>query len=145
LARYLSLSLCALLLVGCAARTPGGAHPEAAPEWSQQSTITQSEPKSIAEQMAGKEGIVELIMTDTRFEPPTLHAKAGQVVRIHLRNQGRLTHNFVLGRFSIATSRMAPGSENYVEFTATATGDWPFGSDAPGKIEPGLTGTLHVE
>lgn len=107
--------------------------------------IVQEEPKPIAGQMAGKEGIIQMVMTEQGFEPSEIPVRAGQTVRIYLRNAGTKEHNFVVPRFGIRTSNMAPGAENYVEFTPGVKGVWPFFSDAPGPEEPGLAGQLRVE
>ena len=108
-------------------------------------TIIQLQPIPVDKQLAGQTGIVQMAVTDQGFEPRVLTAPIGGAVKVHLRNAGSQPHNFVLPRFGIVTSNLTPGSENYIEFTASQKGEWTFFSDAPGQEEPGLAGTLKVE
>lgn len=141
----------ALLLAGCSAANQPRRLPDVdLTQYSEPPAITvvQDKPKSIAEQMKGQTGIIELIVTDSGFQPASLSFGNGERVKLHLRNQGQREHNLVIPHFGVVTSNIAPGGENYVEFTANRKGDWPFFSDAPagnGKPEPGLEGKLKVE
>lgn len=145
--RVLSLLLAAVLGAGCAGRKPASEpiQPPAGPEFSAPSVITQTAPIPIAKQLEGQVGVKVLVVTDTGFEPAAITVRAGDVVKLHVLNRGAREHNLVIPRFTIATSNMAPGAENYVEFTADAKGAWPFFSDAPGQAETGLLGSLKVE
>lgn len=107
--------------------------------------IAQQEPIDIGKQMEGLTGIVEMEVTDERFTPQLLSVAVGATVRIHLRNAGTNPHNLIIPRFRVVTSNLPPGGENYIEFTASQKGAWPFYSDAPGVMEPGLQGALQVE
>jgi uncharacterized cupredoxin-like copper-binding protein len=144
----ISVIVAALLAAaGCGAqkqphRMPDGPGTEPGAEVAK---IIQREPMTVAQQMAGQTGVERLRMTDRGFEPKRIQAKTGQTVKLHVVNQGALEHNLMIPRFSIVTSNMKPGAENYVEFTATEKGTWPFFSDATGKQEPGLSGSLEVE
>jgi uncharacterized cupredoxin-like copper-binding protein len=140
----ITVTLTAALLAGCGARREAAAPPPM-PEPTAPALITQSAPLSVAQQMAGKENIITLRMTDHGFAPTTLSVREGSVVRIHLKNESSQAHNFVLERHGIVTSTLPAGGENYVEFTASQKGVWPFASDAPGSVEPGFQGTLKVE
>ncbi|MFZ5824819.1 MAG: cupredoxin domain-containing protein [Bacillota bacterium] len=71
--------------------------------------------------------------------------QVGGRVKIHLINQGTREHTLTIPRWSVFTRNLAPGEENYVEFTANEKGTWPFFSDASGEPEPGLGGELRVE
>jgi uncharacterized cupredoxin-like copper-binding protein len=115
------------------------------PEPTAPAVITQSAPFTVAQQMAGKTGIMTVRMTDRGFEPAQLTVHEGSVVRLYLKNDSSQAHNFVLGRHGIVTSAVPAAGENYVEFTANEKGDWRFVSDAPGSVEPGFQGTLKVE
>jgi len=105
----------------------------------------QTEPVPIEEQMKGQTGIIHMAVSEEGFVPPLIRVKEGDRVRIHLRNTGRREHNLVLPRFGIVAGVMPPGGENYIEFTASEKGRWPFFSDASGREEIGLVGTLVVE
>lgn len=103
------------------------------------------QPTPIAEQMKGQTDIVQMSMTDKGFEPAVLTTTVGGRVKIHLRNASEASHNLVIDRFGIVTSVMPPGSENYIEFTASEKGEWEVISDAPGAPEPEFQGVLKVE
>lgn len=137
-----------LLTAGCSARrepeSAPVAHPE--PEWEPEHLVTvQTEPVPIAQQMEGQSGIVRVVVTDRGFEPDVISTTVGGRVKIHLMNQGTKEHTLTIPRWSIFTRNLAPGEENYVEFTASEKGIWPFFSDAPGEPEPGLAGEVKVE
>jgi len=137
-----------LLLAGCGTRRqPDGlpvSHSGTAEPESPVIAI-QDKPVSIAEQMKGQEGIVTLTMTEAGFSPNILNVSIGDRVKIYLKNDSPGEHNLVIERFGIATSLMAPRAENYVEFTASEKGQWPFFSDAPGQVEEPFRGLLKVE
>lgn len=137
-----------LVLAGCSAKkapehgTPVG--------WDRQepehiNAIVQTEPVPIEQQMAGKEGIIRVTVTDKGFEPAQITTTVGGRVRIHLVNQGTKEHTLTLPRWGIFTRNLGPGEENYIEFTANEKGDFTFFSDAPGAKEAGLEGVLKVE
>lgn len=125
-----------------------GRRPEQAPVHipdSPEPIISQTKPLSIHEQMAGLSGIQKVRITDRGFEPKEVRTSVGGKVRIHLINESSGEHNLIVSRFGIVTRTLAPGEENFIEFTATAKGTWPFLSDAPGEVEPAFGGTLKVE
>lgn len=105
----------------------------------------QSEPLPVSRQVEGQSGVVELRVADSGFRPAVLYAEVGRTLRLHLKNGGSRPHNFILARFGIVTRNLEPGEENYIEFTASEGGEWPFFSDAPGRQEPEVVGILRVE
>ncbi len=114
----------------------------------QSSYIIQDKPKPIAQLMEGKTGVVMMSMTDRGVEPSTITAKLGDEVRIYVKNNGTKEHNLVIPQFGVVTRNMAPGADNYIAFTASIKGSWPFFSDASNKgakAEAGLQGILKVE
>lgn len=137
--------LLAALLAGCGVRPRAEQPPVRAPEEYPAPVITQKEPLTVAQQLAGQTGVVTVRITDRGFEPSVLKAAAGDQVKIHLKNESSGSHNLVVERYGIVSRAMAPGDENYIEFTATAKGDWPMISDAPGQAEPAFAATLKVE
>jgi plastocyanin len=145
--RYLWGGLLLLLLAGCRGRERPREPVHIPPEANSGTRVlaVQDKPKPVSELVQGRTGVIRLVMTDSGFQPAVVHAELGHRVKIYLRNEGARTHNLVIPRFHIATSTMAPGAENYIEFTANEKGRWPFFSDAPGQQEPGLVGTLIVE
>lgn len=140
------LLLAVLLASGCAAqRRPEQVYDTPAVLAGDYVSAVQTEPEPIARQMEGKTGIVPMVVTDEGFEPALLTAPVGGRVKIHIVNRGTKEHTLTIPRWGIFTRNLAPGEENYVEFTASEAGDWPFFSDAPGEPEPGLSGVLRVE
>lgn len=142
------ICLLTLLLAGCGGARPPGDTETARMPWEEPGTrvlAIQTEPVPIAEQMKGQTGIVHMAVSEQGFLPPLLKVKEGDRVRIYLRNTGSREHNLILPRFGIAAGVMPPGGENYIEFTASERGRWPFFSDASGREEAGLVGTLVVE
>lgn len=140
--RLAVLLMLTLLLSACASNL----RPEESPVGGDGGTQVEAvitEPTPIADQMAGRTGIQVLVITDAGFEPAVVTVGVNQRVKWHLINRGQKQHNLVLSRYGIVVSNIAPGAENYVEFTASEKGDWPFFSDTPGTQEFG--GSLKVE
>lgn len=135
------------VLAGCSARkTPESPLPagwDRPPE--QAAYIAQTEPVPIAQQMAGQTGIVQVTVTDTGYEPAEIATTVGGRVKIHLINRGSKEHTITIPRWGVFSRNLAPGEENYIEFTAGEKGIWPYFSDAPGEPEPGIAGHLKVE
>lgn len=137
-------ALVALTAAGCAGRkevTP----PPPVDEPGEHVIAIQDKPVPVAQQMAGQTDVTEMVVTDSGIEPKILATTVGGKVKIHLRNKGSKEHNLIVPEFGIVTSNLGPGQENYIEFTANKKGTWAFFSDAPGKAEPGLAGSLKVE
>lgn len=143
-------ALCAAMLLlfltaGCSARQEPEPQPVAR-EPAQEHVVTiQTEPVPIAEQMEGQTGIIAVVVTDRRFEPDAITTTVGGRVKIHLINKGTKEHTLTIPRWDVFSRNLAPGEENYIEFTASEKGIWPFFSDAPGEPEAGLNGELKVE
>lgn len=145
-------ALIAGLLLAAALTSGCGAHPRPEQVYDAPGVLAgdyvsavQTEPVPIAEQMEGQTGIVTMVVTDEGFDPPLVTAPVGGRVKLHIVNRGTREHTITIPRWGIYTRNLAPGEENYVEFTASEAGDWPFFSDAPGEPEPGLSGILRVE
>jgi len=136
----------AALLAGCSGSRPRAVQPPVqVPLEFPAPVISQTEPLTVAQQVAGQTGVVTVRITDRGFAPPVLTVAAGDQVKIHLKNESSGSHNLVVERFGIVSRTIAPGDENYIEFSATAKGDWPIISDAPGRPEPDFAATLKVE
>jgi plastocyanin len=138
-----------MLAAGCRTEQPPDGLPVSPPpgvdEPGEKVIAIQTEPMSVAEQMKGQTGIVEMQVTDRGFEPKILRTTIGGTIKVHLRNTGSQVHNFVLPQFGIVAGNTMPGGDNYIEFTASQKGEWSFYSDTTGQPESGLNGTLKVE
>lgn len=137
-------ALALLLIVSGCSRPPTAPQTQAsAPREEERTVILQREPVAIAQQLRNQQGLVEMKMTDQGFAPSSMTVQAGAVVKIHLINAGTHTYNLVLPRYGVVTSPMVPGAENYIEFTASEAGIWPFFSDASGEVQ--WRGELYVQ
>lgn len=142
-----SVLLSGSLVAGCGARpqTPRPPQAHGSPDEGTEVLAIQEAPVPIARQMAGQTGIIEMRVTDQAFAPNHLASPVDGRVKIHIVNAGTKEHNLVIPRYRVYSRILAPGGENYVEFTADEKGDWPYYSDAPGQEESGLSGILKVE
>lgn len=147
--RRLLLAKILLAVVGVAACSSQTPHQEPAAVSQSEShprpVITQRAPVPVQKQMEGRENVLRLVVTDEGFVPSVLRVQEGGRVRIHLQNEGNQEHNLVIPRWGIVARNMGPGEENYIEFTASQKGLWPFFSDTSGSSEARLRGTLQVE
>jgi len=137
-----------LLTVGCSSKVKPHHHTHDPRHLAVDILSVQSEPVPISRQMAQQEGIVRVSITPHGFSPALLTYKMGDKVKLHLVNESGRPHNLIIPRFGIATSVIAPTAQNYIEFTASAKGSWPFFSDAMREVGdpvPGFVGTLKVE
>lgn len=107
---------------------------------------------------------INIAMRDTmRFDPASISVKAGETVRLHVVNQGRLSHELVLGSMHelqehAAMMRSMPGMKhdeaNALSLAPGGQGDlvWQFGKAGtvdfaclvPGHLEAGMKGTISV-
>lgn len=85
-----------------------------------------------------------VIIRDAGMTPSVLTAQKGEKVDLAIRNQGTKTHNFVLPDFYIFTQNLSAGETVTVQFTPDKTGTFAYYSDAIGKPEPGIRGSLTV-
>jgi hypothetical protein len=88
--------------------------------------------------------VVRLQVSDAGWSLKTITVREGDQVRIQVVNDGSRPHNLIIPEFRIVSRSLFHGERNYIEFTAGHAGTFSFFSDAPGHVEPGLTGQLHV-
>lgn len=140
-----AILILAAFLSGCGARPRADKPDVQVPAEYPAPVISQMEPLTVAQQVAGEAGVVSIRMTDRGFEPAEIRTTIGGRVKIHLKNASGARHNLVIDRFGIVSRTLPPGEENYIEFTATSRGDFPIISDAPGEPEAGFRAVLKVE
>ncbi|MCM8749003.1 cupredoxin domain-containing protein [Thermomicrobiaceae bacterium CFH 74404] len=93
----------------------------------------------------GEGGGTTIRMSEYQFSPNTLTASAGQEVKVTLRNEGSLEHDFVIDNV-ITSDLVAPGKSLEVTFTAPSQpGQYEFYCSVPGHRELGMVGTLTVQ
>ncbi len=89
---------------------------------------------------------VTITMTDFKFDPATINAKAGEQVNVTVVNKGSATHTLVVkdaGNFKISADA---GQTAKGTLTAPSkTGTYDFECDVPGHAEQGMTGKLVVQ
>ena len=89
---------------------------------------------------------VNITMTDFKFDPATINAKAGETVNVTVVNKGQTTHTIVVkdaGNFKLSADagKTATGS-----FKAPSqAGAYDFDCDVPGHADQGMVGKLVVQ
>ncbi len=86
-----------------------------------------------------------LRLSEFKFDPNTLTAKAGQPVQVTLQNAGTVEHDFNIDQFNIHSVKVQPGRSENFTFTAPAAGTYQFVCNEAGHKEGGMTGTLTVQ
>ncbi len=95
-----------------------------------------------------KTGAISLELHDFQFTPNHIQAKAGEKVRMVVKNDDTALHTFTFAEAGINQS-IPPGAERLIEFQAPAKGTYafyciPHSHDGASGRE-GMTGTLTVE
>lgn len=90
--------------------------------------------------------VTHLVLEEGRLRPGTITVPEGDQVRLLVSNHSRRPRNLVIPDYRVVGMTLAPGEENYIEFTADRKGDFPVYSDAarPGQPEPGMRAVLRV-
>jgi len=128
-------------------------------------------PISTEENEFGREGdpkkvsrTVKIDMSDKfRFTPATLTVRQGEVVKLIVKNSGKLMHEMVIGTVQELKehaelmkkhptmehdepymAHVAPGKSETVVWQFTRAGEFQFGCLVPGHFEAGMVGQIHV-
>lgn len=94
---------------------------------------------------------VKVIATDLKFNPATIQAKVGQMVKIVLENKGMIEHDIAFPTLqadkAAATLRTLAkaGQTTTLEFTPTAKGKFEYVCTIPGHKEAGMKGAITVD
>ncbi|WP_421186184.1 cupredoxin family protein [Aeromonas enteropelogenes] len=107
---------------------------------------------------------VEIIMDDTmRFTPQIINVKQGETVRFLIQNDGKATHEFVLGTTSqlkehagmMQQMKMQHNMPNMISLAPTKGGEviWKFDQAGrvsfaclvPGHMEAGMVGEVNIQ
>ncbi|ALP40454.1 plastocyanin/azurin family copper-binding protein [Aeromonas schubertii] len=99
-----------------------------------------------------------------RFSPAAIRVEAGETVRLRLHNQGKLTHEFVLGEMNSLRQHaemmrqhpgmehddpgmvsLAPGASGELVWYFPKAGQLDFACLLPGHMEAGMVGQIRVE
>lgn len=79
------------------------------------------------------------------FNPSSINVKAGDQVKITLKNTGRLVHNFVIRDLGVSGRTISPGQTDTIEFAVPEAGTYTFICSVPGHAIAGMLGDLVVE
>ena len=87
-----------------------------------------------------------VVMSEYKYDPPTMTVRANQAVTINLRNTGTLVHDWVpQGMPEQVTGEAQPGRNSSVSFTPTQPGRYRVICTEPGHELSGMVGELIVE
>jgi uncharacterized cupredoxin-like copper-binding protein len=87
-----------------------------------------------------------VIATEWRFDPATLHLRAGQFMTLSVTNGGSELHTFTVPKLRIDTGSLEPGATRELTLTAPAEpGRYDVLCTFPGHEEAGMIGRLLVE
>ncbi|QTD44948.1 cupredoxin domain-containing protein [Ottowia testudinis] len=107
---------------------------------------------------------INVTMSDAmRFSPDSVEVKAGETVRFFVKNEGKITHEFVIGNDSEIKEHaemmkqmpgmthndgsmitLKPGQKGAVTWTFSKSGNFSFGCTVPGHLEAGMVGKFSV-
>jgi plastocyanin len=97
---------------------------------------------------AAKTGATSVQIKNFAFVPHTLQVRAGDTVRLVIKNDDATLHTFTLPQAGVDVS-MPPGSDKVVEFKAPASGVYQWfcipHSSADGATRQGMVGTLQAQ
>lgn len=136
-------------VLGSAAAIAGGGHASALGKPGDSARVTRT---------------VEVVMSDAmRFSPDRIEIKRGETIRFHVRNDGKLMHELVLGtRHELKRHaelmrkfpemehddpnaiKVEPGKAGDLVWLFTQTGEFDFACLIPGHFEAGMTGKIVV-
>ena len=160
-AQWLALAPAAALFAAPVARAHGDA---AHAKPNQTPTVFEQKPWGIAAQPGQAQRTVQLTMHDTmRFTPDHLEVTEGEVVRIRVKNAGKMLHEIVIGtpeeldqhaalmkRFPNMQhdepymAHVPPARRGELVWTFNRPGLFAFACLIPGHFEAGMRGTVRV-
>jgi uncharacterized cupredoxin-like copper-binding protein/mono/diheme cytochrome c family protein len=118
---------------GAAATTSGGEQPAQPAQETTGGQAAAAQPVTI---VAGKPA-------ELNFDPATVTIPAGTDVKITLKNEGALPHNFSIAALNISED-LAPGETKEITVNAPA-GEYDFHCNVPGHTEAGMVGKLIAQ
>lgn len=92
---------------------------------------------------------VEIVMTEMRFSPNRIDARAGQSVLVTIVNQGSERHDLAFPAIGMPDFRgvetlAMPGQSSRLTISFDAPGTYPFICTIPGHAAAGMTGAVFV-
>lgn len=132
-----SVLLLAVLLAACGGG--GGSSTQSSSSSSTQS----SAPAATSSSGAVRE--IEVVLSDFSFQPQEIRVKSGEQVRLVLKNNGTVAHDWYVDALNLSTPLVQPGQTVTFEFTAGAAGTYQSICTEPGHEALGMVGTLIIE
>ena len=106
---------------------------------------------------------IDITMSEFRFGPERIEVKAGETVRLRVRNAGKIKHEMVVGDAAELKEHakmmreqpnmlhanpnsipLDPGESGELVWKFTSPGEFHYGSLIPGHFEAGMLGTVKV-
>ena len=107
---------------------------------------------------------ITIIATDLKFTPAGVTVRAGETVKFVISNQGKLSHEFVIGtkteqdqheremqamgdmqHMETNAISLRPGETSFLVWKFGAAGNLVYGCHVPGHYVAGMAGIIHVK
>ena len=88
---------------------------------------------------------IEVVLDDFSFEPQEIRVRSGERVRLVIRNQGSVAHDWHVDALDLSSPLIQPGQSATFEFTAGAAGTYQTICTEPGHEALGMVGSLIIE
>lgn len=124
----------ALLLAACG----GGGN-------KQQSSSSSSSQTSSATTTSAQAREISVVLGDFSFEPQEIRVKSGERVKLVIKNEGSVAHDWHVDALNLSTPLVAAGQSATFEFTAGAAGTYDSYCAEPGHDVLGMVGKLIIE
>ena len=113
-----------------------------------ETTVTE-EPTATATESATGENVVAKAISveggEFYFKPNQIKVKKGEKVTVTFTNAGKMTHNFFVDEFNVASQTINGGKTTTVEFTPDKAGTFEFYCGVGSHRQMGMKGSLIVE
>lgn len=83
--------------------------------------------------------------TEFKFSQSSLSINAGETVNITFKNEGKMSHNFVVDGLNAKTKILSPGQQETITVRADKAGTYIFYCSVGNHRAQGMVGTLEVE
>lgn len=95
--------------------------------------------------VAPKADIEQVVkLGEYRFDPDTIVAKQGNMLRLKVVNEGAEEHNLYIDRYSVQTRILKPGESDILEIRVDYAGDFSILCGVSSHSVEGMKGTLRV-
>lgn len=126
------LVLVALLAGGCGKKAEEGSTTESAGETTE------------ATETAAGVREIPVTLKDFAIEPQAIEVKKGETVKLVVKNEGAVQHDFAIVGTDAKTEMIDAGGEATLEYTAAEAGELKFICSVAGHDALGMTGTIKV-